>query len=50
MSDRSRELARRTESSPWNRAGTDKTWVLQAMWEYRLFQEEVRNARRVAPD
>jgi hypothetical protein len=50
MSDRLTELARRIEAAPWNRPETDKTWVLNAMWEYRLFQEEVRDARRVASD
>ncbi len=46
MSDRLIEIARRVEAQPWNRAGTDKTWVLQAMWEHLRFQQEVRSAKR----
>jgi hypothetical protein len=33
----------------WNRPGTDKTWVLRAMWQQRLFMRELRQATRV-PD
>lgn len=47
MSERLIEIARRIESQPWNRPGTDKTWVLSAMWTQQRFQEEVRQARRV---
>jgi hypothetical protein len=51
VSERERwtEIARRIESRPWNRPGTDKTWLLQAMWQHRLFQREVAKAPRVAP-
>ncbi len=40
-------LAERIESQPWNRPGTDKTWVLRALSTYSRFREEVRQARRV---
>lgn len=46
MSDRLAELARRIQDRPWNRPGTDKTWVLLAMWDHLRFREEVRAARR----
>jgi hypothetical protein len=42
------ELARSIQAKPWNRPGTDKTWVLNALSQHRLFAQEVRNARRVA--
>jgi hypothetical protein len=42
------QLARKLQERPWNRPGTDKTWVLQAMWQQRLFMREVRQATRVA--
>ena len=42
------EIARRIQEKPWNRPGTDKTWVLNALSQHRLFAQEVRNARRVA--
>ncbi len=41
------ELARRLQQQPWNRPGTDKTWVLQALRQHRLFSKEVRSAERV---
>jgi hypothetical protein len=41
------ELAERIEAQPWNRPGTDKTWVLQAMSAVLRFQGEVRQARLV---
>lgn len=41
------EVARRIQGKPWNRPGTDKTWVLNALSQHRLFSREVRNARRV---
>jgi hypothetical protein len=43
-------LARRLQDRSWNRPGADKTWVLQAMWQQRLFMGEVRQATRVADD
>jgi hypothetical protein len=41
------DLAQRIEAQPWNRPGTDKTWVLQAMSTMLRFREEVRQARLV---
>jgi len=42
------EIARRIQAEPWNRPGTDKTWVLNALSQHLLFSKEVQNARRVA--
>lgn len=42
MTDRLIELARRIERQPWNRPGTDKTWVLNAMWNQIQFSKEIR--------
>ena len=42
------EYARRLQQESWNRPGTDKTWVLQALWQHRKFAAEVRSADRVA--
>jgi len=39
------ELAKRIEGQPWNRPGTDKTWVLYALSTALKFQGEVRQAR-----
>ena len=47
--DRIKEIARQIESRPWNQPGTDKTWLLQVMWDHRVFRREVAKARRVAP-
>ena len=47
MSERLIEIARRIESQPWNRPGTDKTWVLHALWTQQRFEQEVRRAKRV---
>jgi len=41
------ELAKRIESQPWNRSGTDKTWVLKAMSMFLKFREEMQQARSV---
>lgn len=41
------EIARRIASASWNRPGTDKTWVLDAMAQALRFQREVRQAKRV---
>ena len=41
------EIAKRIEDQPWNRPGTDKTSVLNAMSTQRKFQGEVHRARRV---
>ena len=48
MSETLIEFARNLQEKPWNRPGTDKTWVLQALWQHRLFSREVREAERVA--
>jgi hypothetical protein len=42
------EIAQRIQAEPWNRPGTDKTWVLNVLSQHRLFSKEVQNARRVA--
>jgi len=42
-----RRLARMLERRPENAQGTDKAWVLPAMWQGLLFLREVRQARRV---
>jgi hypothetical protein len=47
MSKRLIEIARRIEEQPWNRPGTDKTWVLEAMSTALEFREEVQQARLV---
>ncbi len=47
MSESLGEIAKRIESQPWNRPGTDKTWVLNAMSAQQQFQKEVRRAKRV---
>jgi hypothetical protein len=43
------EIAKRIEAQPWNRSGTDKTWVLNAMSTMIRFREEVRQARNAGP-
>jgi hypothetical protein len=47
MSDRLIEIARRIEAQRWNLPGTDKTWVLHALWEHHLLLTEMLRARRV---
>jgi hypothetical protein len=47
MSDSLTDLATRIEAKPWNRPGTDKTWVLNAMSAHLQFRAEVRKAKRV---
>jgi len=42
-------LARAIERQPWNRPGSAKTWVLEALHQHRLFRSEVRAARRGEP-
>jgi len=49
MPERWRDLARLIQEQPGNRPGADKTWVLNAMHQHRMFQHEVRSAQRVAP-
>lgn len=48
MRERLIQLARRLQERSWNRPDTDKTWVLQAMWQQRLFMREVQLASPVA--
>jgi hypothetical protein len=48
MSERLTELALRIERQPWNAPGTDKTWVLEALWQHQLFVKEVAGAARGA--
>ncbi len=45
MSKRLIEIARRIESQPWNRPGTDKTWVLNAMSTQQQFIREIQQAK-----
>jgi len=47
MPDSLKEIAKRIEAQPWNRPGTDKTWVLNAMSTHLQFRNEVRKAKRV---
>jgi hypothetical protein len=42
MTERLIELARKIESQPCNRPGTDKTWVLEAIWQRQRFEREIR--------
>jgi hypothetical protein len=44
-----RDLARRIEALPGNAPGSDKTWVLKAMWAQLVFQNQVGRAERVRP-
>ncbi len=47
MSESLSEMAKRIESQVWNRPGSDKTWVLNAMSTQQQFQREVSRAKRV---
>ena len=47
MSESLDEIAKRIAAQPWNRPGTDKTWVLNAMATHLRFRDEVRKAKRV---
>ena len=40
-------IAKRIEAPPWNAPGTDKAWVLKAMYTQLKFQGGLRKARRV---
>jgi len=44
MTPRLTELAERIQQQPWNRPGSDKTWVVDALAQYRKFQQEIRQA------
>ena len=41
------ELAEQIEARPWNRAGSDKTWVVNALSAFQKFREQVQQGRRV---
>lgn len=41
-----RAIARRLEAQPFNRAGTDKRWVLESLARALAFRREQRSARR----
>ena len=43
-------IARRIEAKPWNRPGSDKTWVLTTLESYHRFRKEILRARRIDPD
>jgi hypothetical protein len=45
--ERLRELANWLAGRPWNRSGTDKSWVLAAMSESLAFEAQVRQAKLV---
>ncbi|MHA7836873.1 MAG: hypothetical protein ACX98W_05370 [bacterium] len=47
MAETLSEIARRISNAPWNRPGSDKTWVLDAMAQALKFQREIRQAKRV---
>jgi len=46
VSERLVAIARILERAPWNRPGSDKTWVLRAMEEHWRFHGEVRRSQR----
>ncbi len=46
MAETLSEIARRISAAPWNRPGSDKTRVFDAMAEALKFQREVRQAKR----
>lgn len=41
-------IARWLQAQPWNRPGTDKSWVLRCMLAHRQFVEARRKAVRVS--
>jgi len=45
MTDRLLEIAHKIQQRPWSQPGTDKSWVLRAMWERQRFQREIRRGR-----
>lgn len=47
MEDRLARLAARIERRPWNRPGTDKTWVLSALSEHQKWLRAMKRAKRV---
>jgi hypothetical protein len=40
-------IARWLQGRPWNRPGTDKSWVLESMWAALVFDRELERAQRV---
>ena len=50
MNERLLEIAARIQDQPWNRPGTDKTWVLDARDAHLAFADEVRRAEPVESD
>ena len=40
-------IARRLAAQPYNRSGSDKTWVLRTMWSALRLREQIRSAKRV---
>lgn len=47
MAETLSEIARKISNAPWNRPGSDKTWMLDAMAQALKFQHEVRRAKRI---
>ena len=50
LTEKLANLARHIQRQPWNACGEDKTWVLEALHQYQLFQQEIREAQRVRSD
>jgi hypothetical protein len=48
VTDELLRLARWLEAQPWNRPGTDKTWVLRCADAFREFAAARERARAVA--
>jgi hypothetical protein len=48
VTDELLRLARWLEAQPWNRPGSEKSWVLATFWGGVLFARERRRAERVA--
>jgi hypothetical protein len=46
MADHLTKLAERIERRPWNRPGTDKTWVLAALSEHQKWLRAMKRAKR----
>jgi hypothetical protein len=42
-----RRVAREIERRPENAPGSEKTWVVRAMWQYLRFLRELKKARCV---
>jgi hypothetical protein len=48
MEDRLARIAAKIERRPWNRPGTDKTWVLSALAEHQKWLRAMKRAKRVS--